>query len=128
VYFTSYVASAGSHFSAQPVNGEFPVLTAIRFDPYWSPIPGSWRAVPATVSDSVSTMLGDRDVAPPPATPNENFGWYLLPHQLNTWWYWVFPERAPRWLLVLVVPFLALAGWGAKTTWTMARDEPGGGA
>lgn len=87
----------------------------MHYEPYWSPIAGHARALPAVVGNSIDRLDGDdADLQEYPGTTNEQYGWYFAPPQLDSWVYWLFPTHGPKRFLLLVPVFLGLGLVGLR--------------
>ena len=118
IYFNAYFAFAGARLGTQDVNGEPALWRPIHFDPTWSPIVGHARllndAVIGTAGriDGNDVSFGQTGVFP--TTAAGRYSWYFWPPQLDTWWYWLLPEKAPLWPLLLFPVFVVAAGTGLR--------------
>ena len=95
----------------------------MHHDPYWSPIPGTARALPDVVRNTVARLDGrDPGLAPFPAGEHMRYAWYYPTPQLDSWAYWLFPTGAPKKLLLMVPVFAGLAAAGAGLLWRARGD------
>ncbi len=115
-YFNAYFGFAGQRLGTQTVDGEPALWRPIHFSPKWSPIVGHARllndAVAGTAGriDGVDKSFGETGVFP--STDGARYSWYFWPPQLDTWWYWLYPQQSPLWPLVLFPMFVVAAGAG----------------
>ncbi len=118
IYFNAYFAYAGERLGTEQVNGEPALWQPMHFDPEWSAIVGHARLIPDALSssagriDATDESFGRTGVFP--ATDIGRYLWYSWPPQLDTWWYWMFPQRTPKWPLILVPLFLAAMAFGLR--------------
>ena len=87
----------------------------MHYEPYWSPIAGHARALPAVLGNSIERFDGEDDELQEwPGTTNEQYGWYFAPPQLDSWVYWLFPTHGPKRFLLLVPVFLGMGFVGIR--------------
>ena len=118
IYFNAYFAFAGQRLGTQTVDQEPALWRPIHFSPKWSPIVGHARllndAVVGTAGriDGTDVTFGQTGVFP--TADAARYSWYFWPPQLDTWWYWLLPEKAPLWPLALFPVFVVAAGTGLR--------------
>jgi hypothetical protein len=96
----------------------------MHYEPYWSPLAGTTRALPDVVANSVHRLDGkDPKLQEFPGTVNQQYGWYFAPPQFDSWVYWLFPTHGPKRFLLLVPVFLALGVLGALGLRPALRDR-----
>ena len=96
---------------------------------YWSPIPGTIRALPDVVRHSARRLDGyEKGMYEFPDGTQARYGWYFLPPQLDSWAYWVFPAHGPKKLLLMGPVFAGMAVGGGVLLRRSLRagraDEP----
>lgn len=118
IYFNAYFAYAGERLGTEQVDGEPALWRPMHFDPEWSAIVGHARLLPDAISSSAARLDGvDESFGRTGVFPTTDIGrylWYAWPPQIDTWWYWMFPQRTPKWPLILVPAFLAAMAFGVR--------------
>jgi hypothetical protein len=115
MYFNEYFAIAEQH--AVPKLEILPdgpnYWRKMHYDPYWSPVAGTTRALPDVARNTWRRLDGhDRDLQEWPGTTNQKYGWYFAPPQLDSWMYWVFPTHGPKRFLLLAPLWLVVGAGG----------------
>lgn len=113
LYFNQFHAIAGQRLGTQLEDGEPAYWKEVHFDPRWSPVVWNVKLVDDLISgsahriDAVDGTFARYGAFP--TTTNARYGWYFQPPQVDAWWYWVFPQRTSKVVLLLLPGFLACA-------------------
>lgn len=83
---------------------------------YWSPLVGHAREMPDLFRNTWDRLDGrySGDPYPKPPGVGARYFWYWEPPQLDIWWYYVFPIRAPKQVLLLVPMWLGVGALGVR--------------